>query len=89
MKLQTLALTDVAIAVIPVAIVALVMARWLGDKRQVLYATVRMVLQLLLVGYALQVLFEQDIPLVSLAVILLMIAASSWIALRPVRPHTR
>lgn len=89
MKLQTLALTDVAIALIPVAVVALLMSRWLGDKRQVLYATVRMLLQLLLVGYALQLLFEQNVPLISLSVVALMIVVSSWIALRPVKPHTR
>ena len=89
MELQTLALTDVAIALIPVAVVALLMSRWLDDKRQVLYATVRMLLQLLLVGYALQILFEQDLPLVSMSVVLLMIIVSSWIALRPVKHHTR
>lgn len=88
MQLQTLALTDLAIAVLPVALVGVIMARWLKDRRQVLYATVRMILQLLLVGYALQALFEQDVTAVTLALIGLMIGVSSWIALRPVQPHT-
>jgi putative ABC transport system permease protein len=89
MQLQTLALTDIAIALIPVAVVGVITARWLIDKRQVIYATTRMVLQLLLVGYALQALFEQDVTAITLTLIATMIAVSSWIAMRPVRPRTR
>ena len=89
MELKTLSLTDISIALIPVIIVFIIMLAWLDDKWQVFYATARMILQLLLVGYVLQSLFAQDMATITLAVIILMIIVSSWISLRPLSRITR
>ena len=85
-NLQQLSLLDLALALAPVVVVGLIAARWLANSRQVVWAAVRMLLQLLLVGYALQYIFAQDSRPLSLAILLLMIGVSSAIALRPV-PH--
>ncbi|TQV68194.1 ABC transporter permease [Exilibacterium tricleocarpae] len=82
--MQTLTLFDLSFALIPVVVVAMIYARWLGGAGQVAVASARMVLQLLLVGYALQYVFAQDARPLSLAVLLLMITVSTAIALRPV-----
>lgn len=83
--LQLITLTDLAFALIPVGAVVGVYIVWLKDYWQVAYATARMVLQLLLVGYALQFLFARDIAPLTLTVICLMIGVSAWIALRPIK----
>jgi len=55
---------------------------WLGDVKEVAYATLRMVLQLALIGYALIYIFENDSWYVGVAIILFMIAMASFIVLR-------
>lgn len=83
-SLQVITTTDLVFALTPVVVVAVIYMAWLKDKWLVAYAALRMVLQLLLVGYALQYLFARDIPPLTLIVICVMVAAAVWIALRPV-----
>ncbi|MDM3869741.1 ABC transporter permease [Porticoccus sp. W117] len=85
-SLRALSLLDLAVALIPVVVVAIIAARWLANSRQVAWAAARMLLQLLLVGYALQYIFAQDSHSLSLGILALMITISAAIALRPV-PH--
>jgi len=56
---------------------------WSLDAWSAIYANLRMLLQLLLIGYVLTFVFEAENPLIIVAVVVLMIALSSWIALRP------
>ncbi len=77
-----LTLTDLSFALIPVVAVAVIFACWLGRSGQVAMASARMILQLLLVGYALQYVFAQDAASLSLAVLVMMIVVSTAIALR-------
>jgi putative ABC transport system permease protein len=58
------------------------MFRWQLKAFMGLYANVRMLVQLLLVGYFLTYVFETNQPVVIILVITLMIAVSAWIALR-------
>ena len=60
-----------------------IQCRWSLNYQDTLYGLARMVGQLLAVGYVLVFLFESDSPLVVSAVLFVMIAISSWIALRP------
>lgn len=80
--MQPLTLTHLSFALLPVLVVAVIYARWQGSMRQVLWATTRMVVQLLLVGYALQLIFAQESKPLSLAILLLMILVSTAISLR-------
>ena len=77
-----LTLLDLSFALIPVIAVGVIFARWFGRSSQVVWAAARMILQLLLVGYALQYVFAQDAKPLSLAVLIMMIVVSTAIALR-------
>ena len=56
-------------------------------QRQVLWASLRMVVQLLLVGYVLRLVFAQASPAITLVVVFVMIAAAAREV--AVRPHQR
>jgi putative ABC transport system permease protein len=71
------------IAFIPAIIVFAIMWRWAAGVQTALYATLRMLLQLLLIGYVLVYIFDTEQPLVIALVLVVMLVAASWIAMRP------
>jgi putative ABC transport system permease protein len=81
--LPTISLPSLLIAFAPSLILVVVMHRWSLSAREALYANLRMLIQLLGVGYVLTYIFETDRPWVIAAVVMLMIGAAAWIALRP------
>jgi putative ABC transport system permease protein len=80
--MQTIPILELSIVFIPTAFLLAVMFRWQLKAFMGLYANVRMLVQLLLVGYFLTYVFETNQPVVIILVITLMIAVSAWIALR-------
>ena len=82
---STIPLVNLLAAFAPSLLLLAVMRRWSLDAWAALIANGRMLVQLLAVGYVLTAVFETDRPVVVLAVVVLMIGASSWIALRPLR----
>ena len=58
---------------------------WSLDALQAIYANIRMLVQLLLVGYILTFIFETDSPILVILVIIFMISMSAFIALRPLQ----
>ncbi|MDZ7736658.1 MAG: ABC transporter permease [Gammaproteobacteria bacterium] len=76
-------LVNLALGFIPVVIVWLIVRSWSLPDRQVILANARMLLQLLLVGYVLNFIFDADRGLIVVAVLAIMLLAASWIALRP------
>ena len=89
MPIGQIPLSHLALIFIPVAAVIVIQCRWSLNYRDTLYGLARMVGQLLAVGYVLVFLFESDSPLVVSAVLFVMIAISSWIALRPLASSSR
>jgi len=89
MPIGQIPLSQLALIFIPVAAVIVIQWRWSLNYRDTLYGLVRMVGQLLAVGYVLVFLFESDSPIVVSAVLFIMIAVSSWIALRPLSSSSR
>ena len=83
-SLQTIPLINLAFAFIPVAITLLILYRWSLQAKNAVYAVVRMLVQLLLIGYVLAYIFEVNHAAIILLILLIMILASSWIALRTV-----
>ena len=78
------------LAMVPTAIVIAIMVRWSAGAKTGLYATFRMLLQLLLIGYVLVYIFDADQPAIIVGVLVVMLVAASWISIRPVRnkqPH--
>lgn len=86
--LPALSLGHVLISFTPVFVLLEVMRRWSLNITEGIYANLRMLLQLLAIGYVLIYLFETDQPLVVLAVLLLMLAAGTWISLQPLPRRT-
>ena len=77
----------------PVLLLIGIMQAWGLNALQSMYANIRMLVQLLLIGYVLTYIFETDEPVLVVLVVVFMIAMSSWIALRPltdrgIKPYT-
>lgn len=85
--MQTIPLLELSIVFIPTVFLLAVMYYWQLKPWVGLYANARMLLQLLLVGYFLTYVFETTQPLVIVSLIVVMIAVSSWIALRSFEEH--
>ena len=83
-SIEPIPLTRLILVFIPVLVVILIQVRWAMPTKPALYGMGRMVLQLLLIGYVLLFLFETEHGIVVLLVLVVMIAVSSWIALRPI-----
>ena len=77
------------IAFVPAAITIVILYRWAAGAGTAIYATARMLIQLLLIGYVLVYIFESDRPEVIVAVLIFMLVVSSWIAIRPIQPKQR
>ncbi len=86
--LPTISLLRLAVAFIPVAAVLAILLHWSLGAWNALYATARMLIQLLIVGYVLTFVFAADQPYLVLAVLVVMMAAAAWIALRPLGART-
>lgn len=74
-----------ALAFVPTLLVIGILFRWSAGAKTAIYATLRMLMQLLLIGYVLVYIFEADQPLIIFAVLLIMLVAASWIAIRPLK----
>ncbi len=70
-------------AFIPALVVLLIMWRWQAGTGTAAYAMLRMLAQLLAIGYVLIYLFESDSYWVIAGVLTIMITVASWIAVRP------
>ncbi len=86
--MQTIPLENLLIMLLPLIVVAYIYAKWLDDKSELLIATLRMVIQLLFIGYALNFIFEAKNYLIGLGIIFIMILFSSWIVLRNIQNKT-
>jgi putative ABC transport system permease protein len=86
---QTIPFLKLLIGFIPVILTLSLLVRWSVNSKHAIYAVVRMLVQLLLVGYLLAYIFKSDSTWVVLAVLMVMVTASSWIALGSVKSHRR
>ncbi len=79
--IQSIPLSHLAIAALPVLGVLLVYIKWSLKTTNVIYALGRMLIQLLIIGYFLAFIFETRHAWVIVLILLVMVFASSWIAL--------
>jgi len=73
------------LAFVPAMIVIGIIFRWAAGTQTAMYATLRMLIQLLLIGYVLTYIFKTDQPAIIIAVLLFMLVVASWIAIRPLQ----
>ena len=83
--IQNIPLINLALAFIPVVVVVLIIWKWKLGYRGSIYAVSRMLIQLLLIGYFLTYIFESDSATIVVAILVVMLLASSWIAMRTIK----
>jgi len=82
---QAISWQGLVLAFLPSLVVIGIMYRWAAGAKTAIYATLRMLIQLLLIGYVLVYIFSADQPGIIVAVLAVMLIAASWIAIRPVQ----
>lgn len=80
--MQTIPLINLLYSLIPLLIVAFFYNKWANNKSEIVYATIRMIIQLLLVGYILIYLFKEKNIYIGIFILIFMMLLSSWISLR-------
>ena len=79
--MYSITLVDIAVACIPVTVTLAVIFYWSNSFKTAGVAMIRMLIQLLLIGYALDFIFNANNHWIILAVLSFMLLAASWIAL--------
>ncbi len=80
--MQTIPFFNLSLTLIPLIVVWYYYNKWTNDKSEIITSTIRMIFQLLLIGYFLIFLFEKKDNFIGLFIVLFMISISTWIALR-------
>ena len=83
--LPTIPLVSLMVAFVPSILLLVIMHLWSLNALTAVYANLRMLGQLLVIGYVLNYIFETEQPLIIVAVVAIMISVSAWIALRPLK----
>ena len=78
----TISLVHLSLALVPVLVTLVILHKWSLSTGNAVYALGRMLAQLLLIGYVLAWIFNADNWLLIVLILLMMVLASSWIALR-------
>ena len=73
-------LVDIAVAFIPVLATVIIIGYWSQSIKSASVAISRMLIQLLLIGYALNFIFDSNSQRIILLVLMFMLIAASWIA---------
>lgn len=80
-SVQAIPLLNLVLVFIPVIVVVGVLWRWALAPGNAAYALGRMLTQLLLIGYCLTYIFETENLFIIVAILVMMVTVSSWIAL--------
>jgi len=81
-------LLNLLYTILPLLVVGYFYSKWSGNKTEIIYATTRMVIQLLLVGYVLIYIFNDNNLYLGIFILSFMFFVSSWIALRNTQNKT-
>lgn len=74
---------------IPVVVVIFILFKWSLDYKYSVYAMIRMLTQLLLIGYVLTFIFDSESSLLVVFILIVMVSVSSWISLRTVESKSK
>jgi putative ABC transport system permease protein len=80
-SIETIPLINLSLAFIPVLLTIGIIYKWSLNAANASYAVIRMLIQLLIIGYFLSYIFKSDSAGIILIILLVMVIASSWIAL--------
>ncbi len=74
---------------LPIGFVGYFYYRWVGNAKEIMVATLRMVVQLFLIGYLLIYIFNNQNSFIGLSIILFMIIVALFVALRNMQNRTK
>lgn len=84
--LKIIELPQLGLAFVPVLIVLIIQSIWMLPQKRTLNALLRMLVQLLIVGFFLSYVFESSNLWIVVILLMLMVLFSSWIALNNIEP---
>lgn len=87
--IEPISLANLSLVLLPVLLVIAIQYHWRLSYRTSIHAVMRMLVQLMLVGYLLIYIFDVDRPWIVLLVLVVMVMASTYIALRTVASARR
>ncbi len=87
--MQTISLINLALLLIPLAFVGVVYTRWAGERFELPYATGRMLIQLIVIGYVLVFIFTYDHLWLGVLILLFMLSVSASIIFRNTNDKSR
>lgn len=88
-SVELISLTRLLIAFLPVLLVVVILYYWTNEAWESVYGLARMLGQLLVIGYFLTFIFGSESTFIVLAVLVVMVVISSWIALRTIKLRRR
>jgi len=83
--LDPISLLNLVLGFLPALVVVVIFYWWSLNGATSVYAIIRMLVQLLLIGHVLSFIFESDRTAVVLIALAVMLFAASWISLRPLQ----
>jgi putative ABC transport system permease protein len=86
---QNITAVGLALGFLPVAAVIIIMYRWSMNGREAIFAVIRMLIQLVLIGYLLGYIFASDSAWIVSLILIVMLTIASWIAMRPIGDRYR
>lgn len=86
--MQTISFFNLSIMLLPLAFVAYFYYKYTNDKKEIGIATVRMVMQLILIGYFLIIIFETKNIYLGMFILTFMLVISTFIMLRNTQDKT-
>ena len=81
-QISTISLSNLSLMSIPLIFVGLIYKKFGANWQELIYATIRMVSQLLIVGFALNFVFAASHPVLTSLIFLTMLSIAAWIATR-------
>jgi len=83
-NINTIAFADLLYLIIPTIVVIIIYIKWSLNYKNLIYALLRMFIQLIGIGYLLTYIFNVDVVWYVLVILFLMLIVASWIALRTI-----
>ncbi|WP_068990153.1 ABC transporter permease [Kangiella sediminilitoris] len=83
MTLPDIGYLELIITCVPVILVGLIFYSWKANSLELVVATLRMIGQLIAIGFVLVYLFKETATWLGLTVMAVMLTAAGWIAMRP------
>lgn len=87
--MQTISFVNLSLTLIPLIVVWYYYKKWTNNKNEIVVSTLRMLIQLLTIGYFLIFIFENKHPWIGIFIVSFMVVVASFIVLRNTKDKTK